>query len=197
MAASGRRRTAASTGVRARTARSRSPSAPWCSTTARRTDCNTIYAGTGENGIRRDTYRGAGLLIGQTSGGEISSFSWTLSGESIFRNGSINNVVLDPAKRIFVTLSSGETASASESTVTAPAPAQGYGIFRSPAGGGSWTKLTVAGSNSAKPSSLVIDPTDGNTLYAGFSAAACSRAPTAATPGARSIPASRCPAARR
>jgi photosystem II stability/assembly factor-like uncharacterized protein len=132
------------------------------------TDCNTIYAGTGENGIRRDTYRGAGLLIGQTSGGEISSFSWTLSGASVFRNGSINNVVLDPAKRIFVTLSSGETASASESTVTAPAPAQGYGIFRSPAGGGSWTKLTVAGSNNAKPSSLVIDPTDGNTLYAGF-----------------------------
>ncbi len=131
------------------------------------TDCATIYAGTGENGIRRDTYRGAGLLIGTTSG-EIPSFSWALSGAPIFRNGSINNIVLDPAKRIFVTLSSGETASASESTVTAPAPSQGYGIFRSPAGGGSWTKLTVAGSNNAKPSSLVIDPTDGNTLYAGF-----------------------------
>ncbi len=132
------------------------------------TDCTTIYAGTGENGIRRDTYRGAGLLIGQTSGGEIPSFSWTLSGGPIFRNGSINNIVLDPMKRIFVTLSSGETASASESTVTAPAPAQGYGIFRSGDHGGSWTKLTVAGSNNAKPSSLVIDPTDGNTLYAGF-----------------------------
>src|SRR4029077_2012412 len=132
------------------------------------TDCATIYAATGENGIRRDTYRGAGLLIGTTSGGEFPTFNWTQSGAPIFRNGSINNIVLDPMKRIFVTLSSGETASASESTVTAPAPAQGYGIFRSGDGGGSWTKLTVAGSNNAKPSSLVIDPTDGNTLYAGF-----------------------------
>src|ERR1700709_2061440 len=94
------------------------------------TDCNTIYAGTGENGIPRDTYRGAGLLIGQTSGGEISSFSWTLSGAPIFRNGSINNVVLDPAKRIFVTLSSGETASAPGPPLPAPGPGRGDGMFR-------------------------------------------------------------------
>jgi hypothetical protein len=37
--------------------------------------CDTIYAGTGENGIRRDTYRGAGLLIGHMSGGEFSTLS--------------------------------------------------------------------------------------------------------------------------
>jgi hypothetical protein len=129
--------------------------------------CATVYAGTGENAIRRDTYRGAGLLIGTLSGGEFPQFVWTPSGADIFRNGSINNIVLDPAGRIFVTLSSGETASASESTVTAPAPAQGYGIFRfSPVPG--WQKLDVAGSAGAKPTSLVIDPQDGNTLFAGF-----------------------------
>src|SRR5215831_5568780 len=41
------------------------------------TGCATIYVGTGENGIRRDTYRGAGLLIGATSGGEFPTFTWT------------------------------------------------------------------------------------------------------------------------
>ena len=92
--------------------------------------CTVIYAGTGENGIRRDTYYGMGLLIGQTSGGEFPSFGWTLVGTSIFKYASITNVVLDPAtsgggKVIYVSLSSGVTASATESTVTAPAPPQG------------------------------------------------------------------------
>jgi len=36
--------------------------------------CATIYVGTGENSIRRDTYYGMGLLIGQTSGGEFPTF---------------------------------------------------------------------------------------------------------------------------
>jgi photosystem II stability/assembly factor-like uncharacterized protein len=126
--------------------------------------CNAVYAGTGEAAIRRDTYRGAGLLIGSVSG-EVPTFSWTQSGGDLFRNGSINNIVLDPTKRILITLSSGETASASESTVTAPAPPQGYGIYRSGAAG--WQKLAVAGSGSARPTSLVIDPLDG-TLFAGF-----------------------------
>ena len=131
--------------------------------------CITIYAGTGENAIRRDTYRGAGLMIGRTSGGEFPTFIWTPSGASDFRNGAINNIVLDPTKRLFVTLSSGETASASESTVTAPTPKSGYGIYRSPdANGSSWAKLNVDGSAGAKPTALVIDPQDGNTLYAGF-----------------------------
>src|SRR5262249_27061981 len=40
--------------------------------------CATIYAGTGENAIRRDTYYGAGLLIGETSSGEFPTFGWTL-----------------------------------------------------------------------------------------------------------------------
>jgi len=38
-----------------------------------------------ENSIRRDTYYGMGLLIGQTSGGEISQFGWNLVGGDVFK----------------------------------------------------------------------------------------------------------------
>src|SRR5450631_1365561 len=98
--------------------------------------CSVIYAGTGENGIRRDTYYGMGLLIGSTSGGEFPQFGWNLVGGSLFKFASITNVVLDPttsggSKVIYVSVSSGVTASATESTVTAPPPPQGYGIYKS------------------------------------------------------------------
>ncbi len=137
------------------------------------TGCAVVYAGTGENSIRRDTYYGMGLLVGQTSTGEFQSFGWTLKGGSIFKFASINNVVLDPgtsgaAKVIYVTLSSGETASATESTVTAPAPPQGYGIYKSADNGNNWNLLSVAGAAGSTPTSLVMDPTSSNTLYAGF-----------------------------
>jgi len=128
--------------------------------------CATVYLGTGENAIRRDTYRGAGLYIGHVGGSvEFPEWVWTPSGANIFRNGSINNIVKDGSGNLFVTLSSGETASASESTVTAPAPSQGYGIFKFD--GTNWAKLNVAGSNNAKPTTLRRDPQDG-TLFAGF-----------------------------
>jgi photosystem II stability/assembly factor-like uncharacterized protein len=130
--------------------------------------CSRVFAGTGENAIRRDTYRGAGLYIGQETGGEFSEWVWTQKGANEFRNGSINNIILQGASTILVTLSSGQTASASESTVTAPAPPQGYGIYRSTDGGDHWSKLSVSGSNDAKPTSLVQDPQAADTLYAGF-----------------------------
>src|SRR6266567_7188511 len=59
--------------------------------------CAVIYVGTGENAIRRDTYYGMGLLIGQTSGGEFPTFGWTLKGAKFFQFASINNVLLDPS----------------------------------------------------------------------------------------------------
>ncbi|MFL6211719.1 MAG: hypothetical protein ACJ74W_22925 [Pyrinomonadaceae bacterium] len=135
--------------------------------------CGTIYAGTGENAIRRDTYYGAGLLIGHVPSGEFGQF-WNLSGANLFKFGSINKVVLDPttsgsSKRIFVSLSSGVTASASESTFTAPTPSTGYGLFRSNDNGGNWTKLSVQGTSSGdKPTDLEMDPQNHDLLYAGF-----------------------------
>ena len=137
-------------------------------------ECGVIYAGTGENSIRRDTYYGMGLLIGQVSGPvEFRTFGWTLVGADIFKFASINNVVLDPttsggSKVIYLTLSSGETASATESTVTAPAPPQGYGIYKSTNGGSAWNKLTVPGATGSKPTDMVIDPANNLILYAGF-----------------------------
>ena len=137
------------------------------------TGCAIIYAGTGENSIRRDTYYGMGLLVGQNSGGEISTFGWTLKGSNLFKFASINNVVLDPStsgasKVIYVTLSSGETASATESTVTAPAPPQGYGVYKSTDNGDNWSLLNIPSASGLKATSLVMDPTSSSTLYAGI-----------------------------
>lgn len=137
--------------------------------------CGTVYVGTGENSIRRDTYYGMGLLIGQISGGEFPGFGWTLVGGTDFKFASINNVILDPttsggSKVIYVSVWSGVTASATESTVTAPPPPKGYGIYKSTNQGGSWNLLSVPGTAGSKPSDLVMDPSDSHTLYAGFMA---------------------------
>lgn len=138
--------------------------------------CAVVYAGTGENAIRRDTYYGQGLLIGQSSGGEFPQFVWTRrSGTPFdFSFGSINNIVLDPTtagatKRIFITLSTGVTAASPESTVTAPAPTGGVGIYRSDDQGATWTLLNVAGSAGALPTDVKMHPTNHLTLFAGFS----------------------------
>lgn len=138
--------------------------------------CAAIYVGTGENAIRRDTYYGAGLLIGGVTGGEFPVFAWvqrTGAPVADFRFASINDVVLDPStsgatKRIFVTLSSGVTVAAPESTITAPAPPGGHGIYRSNDRGATWAKLTVAGSDGARPTDLEMRPDDSDTLFAGF-----------------------------
>src|SRR3989442_8820004 len=91
--------------------------------------CTSIYAGTGENAIRRDTFYGKGLLVGSRDRPDVFWSNKTGTPYS-FKHGSIYNVVLDPTTSgsgqiIYVTLSSGVTASASESTVTAPEPAPG------------------------------------------------------------------------
>lgn len=137
--------------------------------------CTTVYAGTGENAIRRDTYYGGGLLIG-TPPGEFGSF-WTLRDgmpDFNFRLGAINNIVLDPTtsgttKRLYITLSSGTTVSATEATVTAPEPSPGgFGIYESENNGSTWIKLTVPGTMGDKPTDLEMDPANSNVLYAGF-----------------------------
>ncbi len=137
--------------------------------------CAAIWAGTGENAVRRDTYHGAGLLVGGISGGEFPQFGWTpLTGNPFeLRPGSINDVVLDPttsggSKRVFVTLSSGVTVGAPESTVTAPAPSGGYGIYRTDDRGLNWVRLDVAGADGFKPTDLEMHPDDNEVLFAGF-----------------------------
>ena len=135
-----------------------------------------IYAGTGENSIRRDTYSGAGLLVMDRRVGDLPA--WVRRG-SQFTRGSINNIVLDPTtchaqgpggtgKRLYITVSSGVTASASESTVTAPLPADRYGIWKSEDTGVNWHRLDVDGADPAKPTDLEMDPRTPSRLYAGF-----------------------------
>jgi uncharacterized repeat protein (TIGR01451 family) len=135
--------------------------------------CSTVYAGTGENAIRRDTYYGAGLLVGTVA----SKIAWTLhnGGPTFdFTHGSIYNVVLDRTTSggtqvLYIALSSGVTASASESTVTAPPPLGGYGIYKSTDNAATWTRLTIPGTAASdRPTDLEIDRTDHNVLYAGF-----------------------------
>jgi hypothetical protein len=145
--------------------------------------CSTIYAGTGENAIRRDTFHGVGLLVGTlTDVGPPPQVSWTLidggpsatGGSPIsFRGGSINDLIHEPGTTgsntvLYLTLSSGVTASPSEATVTAPEPSSGYGVYKTSNNGATWTKLTIDGSAGAKPTDLEMDPDNSNVLYAGF-----------------------------
>ncbi|HKQ61217.1 MAG TPA: hypothetical protein VJS92_07985 [Candidatus Polarisedimenticolaceae bacterium] len=140
--------------------------------------CLHVYAGTGENAIRRDTYYGRGLLVG-TRISIFGDMQWELrtGAPYSFSQGSIYNVVLDPnspadSRVIYVTLSSGETASASESTVTAPEPfflmGGGYGIYKSTNNGQTWAHLNVAGAIGERPTDLEMDRTNSAILYAGF-----------------------------
>jgi hypothetical protein len=134
--------------------------------------CPLVYVGTGENSIRRDTYYGRGLLVYKPQG-EVMTCGWVVLGEDKFNLASINNVVLDRStsggnQRLYVTLSSGVTASATESTITAPPPPDGYGIYQSENQGATWTRLTVPGAEGFKPTDLEMAPNNSNVLYAGF-----------------------------
>ena len=126
--------------------------------------CNTIYVGTGENSIRRDTYYGSGMFKISWSGGEFPEYYLTPLGstETLFFGGSVNNILLD-GSNIYITLSEGRTSSGSQSTVIAPEPPIGYGIFHSADEGATWTRVGT------QPDVL---PTDlerrDNFLYAGF-----------------------------
>jgi photosystem II stability/assembly factor-like uncharacterized protein len=131
--------------------------------------CSAVYAGTGENAIRRDTYYGAGLLVGTFDGVNISWERKNGGPTYSFTRGSITGVVLNPTTSgpgqvLYITLSSGVSASATESTVTAPEPKLGgYGIYKSVDNGGSFTKVWSGG----RPTDLEIDRLDHNVLYAG------------------------------
>ncbi|MGH9798716.1 MAG: WD40/YVTN/BNR-like repeat-containing protein, partial [Candidatus Polarisedimenticolia bacterium] len=116
---------------------------------------------------------GRGLLVGVPEPGIFQGWAWQLKGESLFSLAAINDVVLDPgtsgsSKRLYVAVSSGVTASATESTITGPAPAMGFGIYKSEDDGDTWTKVDVPNTDGAKPTDLEIDPQDSNQLFAGF-----------------------------
>jgi len=151
--------------------------------------CTRIWVGTGENSLRRDTGYGGGFLLLRP--GEFGVFVATVLGADRLGRGSINDIVLrgggsgSLAAEVWITLSRGLTSNATQSAVHAPPPPGGYGIHRLsfPGGNpelGTWERFTVPGtelglpregqdpSEGALPTDLEIDPTDPNTLYAGF-----------------------------
>lgn len=131
--------------------------------------CNTVWVGTGENAIRRDTQYGKGVLKGSYNP-ETHGYDWQLLGEEHFAGGSIARLLLDPAtpdgpgKTVYVALSSGVTANAAQSTVTT-SPKSPFGIWKSVDGGASWEpKLETE----APATDLEMDPLDSKVLYAGL-----------------------------
>ena len=132
--------------------------------------CATVWAGGGENSIRRDTQYGAGVLRGRWNVDTLD-YDWAQLGAEHFRFGSISALVLDPStpdndqKTVYVGLTSGVTADATHSTVTTH-PAGAYGIWKSTDAGASWSLVfSLAG---ARAGDLEIDPQDPQTLYASF-----------------------------
>jgi hypothetical protein len=117
--------------------------------------CNTVWIGTGENNIRRDTYYGAGLLklkwAPSTNDYTMSTVGDT---ESLFKHGSIIDI-----KRLgdslYIAVSKGKSVSASTTIVTAPEPAAGYGIHRSDDNGATWEKVGTSPSQ-ALPTDMEI-----------------------------------------
>jgi len=129
--------------------------------------CETVWAGTGEDSIRRDTQYGRGILKGQWIAA-TKTYVWTLLGEDKFARGAITKIVLDPktsgsGKVVFAALSTGETSNGSHSTVTTK-PAGSLGIWRSKDGGQTWSNVL----STARPATdLEMDPQDPKILFAG------------------------------
>jgi hypothetical protein len=141
-----------------------------CSATG---SCTRVWIGTGEDGIRRETFYGSGLFL-------LTPFveGPTVAQVVDFRFGSVVRVALPPhgagttTDTVYVAVSSGETAPGSEETVTAPAPAGGYGVYMT-SDATSFTKLPIPGVGSSLPTDIEFDPSDstGQTLLVGFTAA--------------------------
>jgi hypothetical protein len=139
--------------------------------------CSRVWIGTGEDGIRRDTFYGAGLFV-QTPEEIIPSSGDPVVQAADLRYGSVVAIALPPhavgttTDTLYLAVSSGVTAPGTEETVTAPAPQQGYGIYLYDNASGSLTKLPVPGVSGSLPTDIQIDPGDpsGQTLLAGFTA---------------------------
>ncbi|MFQ5566882.1 MAG: hypothetical protein ACE5EU_11030 [Paracoccaceae bacterium] len=93
--------------------------------------CDTVWVGTGENNIRRDTYYGAGLFVlrWNANDGNYATERVADTGER-FRNGNIVDIARLSGD-LYIGVSKGRSASRSTTIVTAPEPQDGYGIHRS------------------------------------------------------------------
>jgi hypothetical protein len=147
--------------------------------------CTRVWVGTGEDGVRRDSYYGAGLfqlnepVIQKGIHHNVAAPGpGLLSQVADFRTGSVVAMALGPhaagtaTNMLYIAVSSGVTSPAStEATTTAPAPSTGYGIFAT-TDGTTFNKLPVPGVDRSLPTDVELDPSDstGNTILVGFMA---------------------------
>jgi hypothetical protein len=112
-------------------------------------DPRIVYAGTGEANYSGDSYYGCGLLRSTDAGA-----TWTQLGGALFQSPSggarFSRILVDPA-----------TAGTTSATLFA---ATSQGLYKSPDGGSSWTKVFSRGY--AFVSDVVMDPSSSATIYA-------------------------------
>ena len=131
--------------------------------------CSTVWVGTGEDGIRRDTQYGSGILKGTWNSG-TNVYDWAQLGETKFSHGAITKIVLDPTtpdnggKVLFAALSTGQTSNSTESTVTT-SPAGHLGVWRSKDAGQTWANVL---DHKTPATDLEIDPQNHLVLFAGL-----------------------------
>jgi photosystem II stability/assembly factor-like uncharacterized protein len=122
-------------------------------------DGKTLYAGTGEPNQSGDSYFGAGLMK-SSDGGR----SWTLLGSSAFNRAAISGIIVsqsNPSKLIVSTTLGSCCRGAYSYSVSA-----GLGVFLSSDGGASWTRVLPSPAT-VGISTLVVDPTNPNIIWAG------------------------------
>jgi hypothetical protein len=133
--------------------------------------CDVIWAGTGENGRRRDTQAGAGVYRFAERGSEIKvkSFNEVAGTATRFKGGNVLRILPESSLAALVLLTEGVTSNSTHATVIAPAPTDGYGLYRVSDGAGTVTKLPIADAGTALPSDMqraTIDSTD--TLFVAY-----------------------------
>jgi hypothetical protein len=97
------------------------------------TRCNTIWIGTGEDNIRRQTYYGYGLIKGEwvDPGGENApdaAYVFTAFAAENFRFGSVQDIQIVADGSLYVAVSSGLTATEAGTSRLAKVPPDGYGL---------------------------------------------------------------------
>ncbi|HEX3552566.1 MAG TPA: hypothetical protein VIA62_05005 [Thermoanaerobaculia bacterium] len=133
------------------------------------TFCSTVWAGTGEDSIRRDTQYGSGILKG-TWNFATNVYDWTQLGDTKFSRGAVTKLVLDPTtpdnggKVLFAALSTGQTSNSTESTVTTN-PVGHVGVWRSKDAGQTWA---IVLDHKTPATDLEMDPMNHNVLFAGM-----------------------------
>lgn len=106
-------------------------------TTCNTTHCTTLWVGTGEAGIRRETFPGNGLyeINFVTTGGEfpVSAYEATqITGSASITPSAIGSIALagtTSARQVYFTVTAADVASGYDATVFAPPPPAGYGVF--------------------------------------------------------------------